>query len=383
MKFASKSRLKEQVIDFVAKGILILFSGLVCLWMISGAKASSTDILDIESRQTTEGGFEIDFLFSKNLKKEDVQVEFQRNFIQISFRGVSAYPARTQKFNHSITDKVFTYQYQPDLARARILLKSSATTIQKSASWNVEGKTMSVKLAGGSATAALVKDEVKNASSSVASKVSKNAASANDIAAAKEVVEDPEEEKIREALLSGTSKLTEEKKSSLSESTENLPIFAKTEAASAEKEAKKESPAAKVFASLILVIGLIAAGALAFRKFVMGKNSPFQKQTRMIQVISTQSLGPKRSIAVVKVLDQHLVLGMSGDSMSLLTNLGNNVNLDSFSDEVGSGISFSDTLCTAVRTDAFDREESKSFKASTNLGFRANLKKRLEGFKQL
>ncbi len=379
MKFANKARLKEQVIDFVAKGILILFSGLVCLWMISGARAGSADIVNIQAKQA-EGTYDIEFLFSKNLQKDDVQVEFQRNFIQVSFRGVSAYPARTEKLDHPSTDKVFTYQYQPDLARARILLKTSAAKLQSSATWSVEGKSVRVSLKSDGTVTKAIKDEIKTTASSTAP--ANSAAAVNNAKSKSGNVEDPEEKKIRDALLSGTTNLSEEKKTSIAESTENLPIFVKNEEKAKQAVESKDTPAAKVFASLLLVVGLIAAGALAFRKFVLGKHSPFQKQTRMIQVVSSQAMGPKRSIALVKVLDQHLVVGMSGDSMNLLVNLGNNVNLDSFTDDIGPGISFSDTLTSAVKTDAFDREEARLQK-TTNLGFRATLKKRLEGLKPL
>lgn len=399
MKFANKSRIKEQLIDFVAKGILILFSGLVCLWMISGAKASTVDIVSIKSSEV-DGQYVVDFHLSKNLKKEDVQVEYQRNFVQISFQGVSAYPARTEKLNHPITEKVFTYQYQPDLARARILLNSPASSIQDSSSYLVEGKTVRFFLKAGNVAASSasqsVKDEVRTTASAVSTTKSKNSrassqkesTSIGDLAA-KTSQEDPEEAKLRNELLSGKTNVVEEKKGNVTsasaglENTENLPLFTKAEEKAKASEQDKESPAAKVMASLLLVVGLIAAVALGFRKFVLGKHSPFQKQTRMIQVVSSQALGPKRSIAVVKVLDQHLVVGMSGDNMNLLVNLGTNVNLDSFSDEVGGGISFSETLTTAVRTDALDREEARLQKSSSNLGFRATLKKRLEGLKPL
>lgn len=395
MKFANKSRIKEQLIDFVAKGILILFSGLVCLWMISGAKASTVDIVNISSSEV-DGQYAVEFQLSKNLNKEDVQVEYQRNFVQISFRGVSAYPARTEKLNHPITEKVFTYQYQPDLARARILLNSPASSIQESSSYAIEGKTVRFLLKGATGIAASrsqkVKDEIRTTSSAVASTKSRSTSEASAATttdkkeALKITQEDPEEAKLRSELLSGKTSVVGEKKQSSTlsgENTENLPIFTKTEEKAKATEADKESPAAKVMASLILVVGLIAAVALGFRKFVLGKHSPFQKQTRMIQVVSSQTLGPKRSIAVVKVLDQHLVVGMAGDNMNLLVNLGTNVNLDSFSDEVGGGVSFSETLTTAVRTDAFDREEARLQKSTSNLGFRANLKKRLEGLKPL
>ena len=137
-------------------------------------------------------------------------------------------------------------------------------------------------------------------------------------------------------------------------------------------------------ASLLLVIGLIGAGSLAFRRFVQGRGLSFRQQGKVIEVISTQSMGPKRSIALIKVLDQHMVVGMSGDGMSLLANLGTNVNLDKFMEEPGAGASFNDTLQSTISggTGAVSARDVAGG-GGIQFSFRDSIKKRLVGFKPL
>jgi flagellar biogenesis protein FliO len=54
----------------------------------------------------------------------------------------------------------------------------------------------------------------------------------------------------------------------------------------------------------------------------------YGKTGKMIEVVSTHYLGPKKSIAVVKVAGRMLVLGVSQDNISLITQLGATAALD-------------------------------------------------------
>ncbi|RYZ95152.1 MAG: hypothetical protein EOP11_25370, partial [Proteobacteria bacterium] len=314
MKFARKSKARERVIDFLAKGMLIAFSALVCLWMISGARAGTgnTEITDIRQQELEGGNFAIDFLFSKPVAKEDVAVEFQRNFIQLTLKNISAYPARTTKLNHAAMEKVFTYQYQPDVTRARMLLKGQASAIQPFSSFEVEAQRVRILVKAG----ALAKagDSLKTRS-----------------AASVEAAVDPEEEKLRKEIVAGQSSVAASAAAVTAAATatpvsakadkadkaealgkpekvidkESLPVFAPHEGTMVKKETSGSGT--RIFTSLLLVVGLIGAGTLGFRKYAQGKginlNLPFQRQAKLIEVVSTTAMGPKRSIAVVKVLD--------------------------------------------------------------------------------
>jgi flagellar biogenesis protein FliO len=352
--------------------------------MISGARAAGIDIRDIKQESLANGDFAVEFVLSKAVEKGDVSVDFQRNFIQLSLKGVSAYPARTERLNHSLMDKVFTYQYQPDLARARLLLKGQASKMKSQSSWEIDGQTVKIIVKGSADQVAAHTDTVKTKASAPSERETAAPLASDEQQAREEIALEAK----------GSGKATEAATKAKPVDSESLPIFAGQASAAAVGATKeKESPAAKIFASLLLVIGVIGAGSLAFRRFVQGKGIGFQRQTKMIEVLSTQALGPKRSIAIVKVLDQHMVVGMSGDGMNLLANLGADVNLDRFQEEAmfgggsgGAGASFTDTLQGAISGGGAKSAVAGSVTqklAGMDMGFRASLKKRLEGFKPL
>lgn len=424
MKFIRKSKARERVIDFLAKSMLIAFSALVCLWMISGARAGTAEITDIRQQELEGGAFAVDFLFSKPMSKDDVAVEFQRNFIQLTLKGISAYPARTTKLNHASMEKVFTYQYQPDVTRARMLLKGQASSIQPFTTSQIEAQRVRILIKDGAV--AKGNDAVKS-----------RAAAAN----APEAGLDPEEEKLRKEIVAGqnnvaasaaavtastsfsaagsstgasaASSSSAPAKSEKAIDKENLPVFGAQEGTAA---AKKESSntGARMITSLLLVLGLIAGGTLAFRKYAAGKginlNLPFQRQSRLVEVVSTTSVGGKRSIAIVKVMDQYLVVGMGEGGMNLLKDLGANATLDRHVEESQAGLggpSFSSTFqgvlsgsqaaagassrdvsaaraaINAAASATDDIGPAGGARASAGESIRSSIKKRLEGFKPL
>lgn len=395
MKFIRNARAREKAIDFASKAALIAFSALFCLWMISGARAA--DITSIHQGAAGEGEYAIDFAFSAPVKKDDVQVEFQRNFIQISLRGVSAYPARTEKLSHPLLEKVFTYQYQPDLARARVLLKVQASAIQEKASWEVTPQGLRIVVQGSGAAAPVAKAlpaapkviaKAEKPKREVKDNVSTKSAATSSAPAA---IEDPSEAQSIQQILAETKKGAKEpaKEPAKPEASKSLgeeqPIFAASSSVAA-AASSKQSPATRIFTSLLLVVGVIGAIAIAFRRFVLGrgvsfKGMSFQRQNRMIETIASQSLGPKRSVALIRVLDQHMVVGMAGESMTLLANLGNSVNLDKYED-ASIGASFADAFQGAISNDSA-AASATSAPVAPAPNMRSAIKKRMEGFKPL
>lgn len=396
MKFIRNERIRERVVDIATKTLLLAVSALACLWMISGARAGTAEITAIhQGNAGTAGEYAVDFAFSSPVSKEDVAVDFQRNFIQVSLKNVSAYPARTEKLSHSLLEKVFTYQYQPDLARARILLKVPANSLEGESRWEVTPQGLRIVVKGGTETIAAatpVKKEIKAVKDTV--KVKSAATKAAPAAPATPAAsEDPEDALVVKQILEESKKpLTEIAVTKKAESsaaitnTEEQPIFAaQTNAAIEQTNKAKTSPIARVIASLLLVVGVIGAGAIAYRRFVLGRGMPFQRSAnRMIEMITTQSLGPKRSVAIIRVLDQYMVVGMSGDNMNLLANLGTSINLDKYSDDIGTGASFADTFQGALGgISASANPVSKAVEESPKADFRSMIKKRMEGFKPL
>lgn len=385
MKFirnARNLRIRDRVVDVLSKALLVAISVLACLWMISGAHAAQISITGIKTTAQENGDYFVDFTLSQALQAENVAVEFERNFIQLSLKGVSAYPARTENINQSVLEKVFTYQYQPDLARARVLLKGAASTIKSKSSWEITDRGLRIIVKGvGLNVAKAITDSVKSKSSATSTAP---------------VVSDSEEERVVQEILS-ESKGAKAKESvaaateikHVAATGEETPLFTEKTAA-VEAEKSKESTATRIFASLLLVIGVIGATAVAYRRFALGKGisiGGFQKQPKIIDVIASQGMGPKRSIALVKVLDQYMVVGMAGDGMNLLANLGSDVKIEKFLDQIGGpGSSFSDAFEGAMNVGSASSDTAGAplaHKIAEDLGIRSSIKKRLAGFKPL
>lgn len=385
MKFIRSARrrilIREKALDVLSKALFIGISVLVCLWMISGAHAAPASITGIKGQMQGDGTYTIDFAISQKVAAEDVAVEYERNFIQVSLKNVSAYPARTENLNEGNLERVFTYQYQPDLARARVLLKGNASALKGKSSWKVTADGVRVAIKGEAAAAPAIIDSTK-------SKAAAASADADDERIVQQILS---ESKSSPKSAPGVASAETTKKS------EEAPVFSEKKPAASEDQAifspkdgasrPKESTATRVIASLLLVIGVIGACAVAFRRFAMGKGISFQRQNRVIETIATQSFGPKRSVAVIKVLDQYMVVGMAGDGMNLLANLGSDVKIDKYLDQIdGPGASFGDSLESAltgpVSTDTVGKPLTHKA-AQIELGIRSSIKKRIAGFKPL
>jgi flagellar protein FliO/FliZ len=75
----------------------------------------------------------------------------------------------------------------------------------------------------------------------------------------------------------------------------------------------------RMVTTLSLVLGLIFLLFFGFKKYVL-KNTAFGGG-KLVQVLSTNFLGPKKNIALVEVAGEILVLGVSEQNISLLTSI--------------------------------------------------------------
>ena len=76
----------------------------------------------------------------------------------------------------------------------------------------------------------------------------------------------------------------------------------------------------KMIMTLSLVLGLIFVLFFGFKKYVL-KNTVFGGGGKLINILSTNFLAPKKNIALVEVAGEILVLGVSDQSISLLTSI--------------------------------------------------------------
>ncbi len=89
----------------------------------------------------------------------------------------------------------------------------------------------------------------------------------------------------------------------------------------------------RMIASLFVVLALIAAGVFLLKK-IMPYRGFAANGKHHIQVLSRVSLGQKRSICLVKIADEVLVVGLTNTNISLLSKM----NADDYYDGQGMDI---------------------------------------------
>lgn len=92
----------------------------------------------------------------------------------------------------------------------------------------------------------------------------------------------------------------------------------------------------KMIGALALVVSLVLALAWVAQKY-MGKFNTAFGNSGMVRVLTTSSIGVKKQISVVDVAGEIIVLGISGDSITMLTTIDNMESADRLRRMAGGG----------------------------------------------
>ena len=76
----------------------------------------------------------------------------------------------------------------------------------------------------------------------------------------------------------------------------------------------------KMIFALAIVLGLLI-GVMYFIKNFMQRSAPSTNNQALINILSSRYLGPKSSIMLVEVMDQVIVVGISGQQMTALAHI--------------------------------------------------------------
>ena len=92
----------------------------------------------------------------------------------------------------------------------------------------------------------------------------------------------------------------------------------------------------KMFSMLAVVLGIMFLLFFGFKKYVL-KNTMFGGGEKLVNVLGSGFLAPKKSIVLVEVAGEVLVLGMSQDNISLLTNITDPEKIEEIKSKGGKG----------------------------------------------
>ena len=353
---------------------------------IAAAQTGSAHAVLVLKQVQALGSNQVELQFDRDVDVKAIKTEFYQDIIQLSLNNVSVYPPRIFSVPGADIAKVFAYQYTPKLVRCRLTMKGKAEEFKDRISLRSKGRTLILSLQ----PPVLAKDKVTLQAA--------KAISAPQAVPAKTVLK-PEDKSVLDKVL----------KEPANPEAQNKPVNL-TGSPSASKSHKTSQStlgrAAKGFAWMTVVILLMAGLLLALRKALKAKPGSKSWLLRMmkgklggpgklIEVEATHYLGPKKSIAVVKVQGRRLVLGVTEESINLITQLdaradgtpddgldllaGLGVKKMGAGAEVAGPGQFSEILASAGSKPSFGAPESTKRVSSV----RDQIRRRVEGLKNL
>lgn len=343
-----------------------------------------------------KSGRSIELSIDGKIEQNQIQTDYLNDIIQVSLTGTSIYPAKMLPINEGIISKVFVYQYSPQLVRCRVSVKGKADEYKNLTQIEVSPKGLRIHVGE---QAAAVEEKVQSPSTALVEAET----TLDEEALVKKLLKQnssPAQKGVKQELLGEDDLLASEKRSSRVTSASSSAQHHARLPASEEEGLTGGGHAlptmSSVFLKLLAVIGLFAIAALLFKKLRGGgqglaaaeesggwlshlkraasQGTGFDK--KMIQVVSTHSLGIKKSLMVVRVASKTLVIGVTSDSINLITDLSEGRGASASTDE------FSSVLANE-RMKPHEESLAPRPASSSDAGVRSRIKNRLEGLKPL
>jgi flagellar protein FliO/FliZ len=85
------------------------------------------------------------------------------------------------------------------------------------------------------------------------------------------------------------------------------------------KNNQTESTSQKITLTIGLLIVMVGAGYYGFKRFVF--NNKAEKSNRQIKVLSQHYLGPKKSLAIIRVAGESILIGVTDQNISMIKSL--------------------------------------------------------------
>ncbi|MBY0470322.1 flagellar biosynthetic protein FliO [bacterium] len=336
------------------------------------------------------GGDEVRLQFDTKIKQSQIRTEYVNDIIQVSVNDASVYPAKITPITGGSFTKLFAYQYGPKVIRCRLSVKGKAEAFKNKFYLENDGKTLILKMASASPKPVEPKkgEEPKSLPS--------------------------EEEAV---LLERVLKSTSAKPAAPVET----PVSVSQSSARYGTNATPLPSPMRTLGALGVVLMLFCGSALLFKRFKgrsvnrrIEKNSArslgikmpsmsmfsrlgFGNKEKLIDVVATHHLGPKKSIAVVKIAGRMMVIGISNESINLISQLPNkeigSVDPTALQSTLEEEIFEQEGMESGFLADAIAAPASKEMPAGafsevftaekTKPSIRAKIKSQLEGLKPL
>ena len=283
------------------KSMLIVTSVFIASLIFQNAVQAAT--LKKVNTYTKDGAFYTELSFDQEVKADDVSLDYINETVQVNLSNTEIGKSISTEVSDEKVRTVYSYKLGDDSARTRIIYKKGidAAQFQAATTTEVQGNKLIVKVADRVAPAAVT---------ATAEKISDE-----DLVQAAQWLENAEknDQKAKEEL---AAKQAAEQKALESRKESEIPILA---AAKAEASAdKKTSSTARILFSLGLVLALLFGFSVFLKKFV--RKNPLKKNSQ-IKILTQHYLGPKKSLAIIRVAGESMLIGVTDQNINLIKTL--------------------------------------------------------------
>jgi flagellar protein FliO/FliZ len=337
-----------------------LIISLSAIVLSTNAYATST-LKQVQMANDTQ----INLLFDKSFDKKNVKIEYFKDIIQLSLTDTLVYPAKISTVNSGSLTKIFAYQYSPKLVRCRFTVKGDAERFKNALAMSGSGKMLTIK--------------INNMESDRVTLQSSQATSPGE---SRREITQPEDKAVIEKIAASVAPAQPK----IKETKEEAPIQL-TDSKSTEKKTARHNPL-MAFWKLFLIVGVIAAAFIFIRKTRHKMSNSIQKiakkkfgkDSKLIEVLTTHYLGPNKSIAVVRVTEKLFVIGITNESINLITQIQEDDEV--FSEVEAQAAAQSSQGTGAVAGRGFSTMlQQEALKPVSNV--KAQIRNKLEGMKPL
>lgn len=321
---------------------------MICLVFIilSSVAVNAQVILEDIKTKKNDDGFITELSFNKAIDKNNVNIELINQTVQVNIKdGFFKKGKDLITVEDERVKSIFTYQPEKDLLRTRIIHHESIDATQLEGFIDVKSLGKSLIISVMDPTISLpIKDEEQSIS----------------FASPPQVLDHPEKEveaklKDEKEIITSLNQKKATNKEELPES--QIPVFAKEKP----KTTSMNQSYYKMLGSLFIIL-LVGVGSIVFIKW-WSKKSKKSIQATKIQMTTQFHLGNKKSLAIVQVAGEYILIGVTDHNISMIKTL-------SLLDE-----DFTDEMPKHFATEldkSFDFDSEENFEAQENQNKSAN-----------
>jgi flagellar biogenesis protein FliO len=248
----------------------------------------------------SSGSFEVVFDFGNRFDAKTVKTSFKDGFLQIELPKTYVWPAKKTETvkNDKHIEKVFTYQQTRRSVFSRIYVKNSVKNLKNALSINSSPFALTVRVDRNRLETPVPVTVAKTTKSS-----GKN-------------ISPIEEFERRLSSNRPVSKVVTSKTPARSVPSEPVPAPV--------KKSESNSYMELWFKMVIALMGTLAFFALfvlGYKKFSMNKPNQINKDNLAINIVSSKFMGNKRSLSIVEVNSQRILIGMTPENISMICKL--------------------------------------------------------------